>query len=161
MKGYVHSIQSLGTVDGPGIRFIAFMQGCPMRCMFCHNPDTWDTKGGREMTASELVQKCLRYREYFGAEGAYLPLNMNQNCVEHPIADYRYTLCGGAYSGLVLAQAWWYTQDEKILREIYPLLKKFILFYTSTMKRDADGTCHFIWSVPPEIFRLYFFARFR
>ena len=93
-----------------------------------------------------------RTKEYFGAEGAYLPLNMNQNGVEHPIADYRYTLCGGAYSGLVLAQAWWYTQDEKILREIYPLLKKFILFYTSTMKRDADGTCHFIWSVPPEIF---------
>jgi hypothetical protein len=93
-----------------------------------------------------------RTKEYFKAEGAYLPLNMNQNCVEHPIADYRYTLCGGAYSGLVLAQAWWYTQDEKILREIYPLLKKFILFYTSTMTRDADGVYHFIWSVPPEIF---------
>ena len=93
-----------------------------------------------------------RTKEYFGAEGAYLPLNMNQNGLEHPIADYRYTLCGGAYSGLVLAQAWWYTQDEKILKEIYPLLKKFILFYTSTMTKDAAGTYHFIWSVPPEIF---------
>ena len=93
-----------------------------------------------------------RTKECFGAEGAYLPLNMNQNGVEHPIADYRYTLCGGAYSGLVLAQAWWYTHDENVLREIYPLLKKFILFYTSTMTRDAAGTYHFIWSVPPEIF---------
>ena len=111
----------------------------------------------------------------FGAEGAYLPLNVNHFGKEHPITDYRYTLCGGAYSGLVLAQAWWYTQDEAILRRIYPLLKKFILFYTSTARtpslrrdstartpslrsgtstatKDVDGTYHFIWSVPPEIF---------
>ena len=93
-----------------------------------------------------------RTKEVFGAKGAYLPLNMNQFGFEHPIADYRYTLCGGAYSGLVLAQAWWYTQDEAILKRIYPLLKKFILFYTDTATKDADGTYHFIWSVPPEIF---------
>ncbi|HHU15829.1 MAG TPA: hypothetical protein GXZ62_11660 [Lentisphaerae bacterium] len=93
-----------------------------------------------------------RTMEKFGVKGAYLPLNMNQFGFEHPVADYRYTLCGGAYSGLVLAQAWWYTGDEAVLREIYPLLKKFILFYTETMTRDADGTYHFIWSVPPEIF---------
>ena len=95
-----------------------------------------------------------RTKECFGekAEGVYLPLNMNLNGVEHPIADYRYTLCGGAYSGLVLVQAWWYTHDEAILKEVYPLLKKFIRFYTSTMTRDAAGTYHFLWSVPPEIF---------
>ena len=93
-----------------------------------------------------------RTREVFGVDGAYLPLNMNQNGREAPIADYRYTLCGGAYSGLVLAQAWWYTHDESLLREVYPLLKKFIRFYTATMTKDGDGTYHFIWSVPPEIF---------
>ena len=93
-----------------------------------------------------------RTREVFGVDGVYLPLNMNHNGREAPIADYRYTLCGGAYSGLVLAQSWWYTHDESLLRETYPLLKKFIRFYTETMTRDADGTCHFIWSVPPEIF---------
>lgn len=93
-----------------------------------------------------------RTKEMFGAEGAYLPLNMNQNGVEHPIAEYRYTLCGAAYTGLMLAHAWWYTHDEKILRRVYPLLKRLIRFYTSTMSRDSDGTCHFIWSVPPEIF---------
>lgn len=65
----VHSLQTLGTLDGPGVRFVVFTQGCPLRCACCHNPDTWDTKGGREMSADELVQKCLRYREYFGAEG--------------------------------------------------------------------------------------------
>ena len=93
-----------------------------------------------------------RTKEMFGCRGAYLPLNMNPCGFEHPIADYRYTLCGGAYSGLVLAQAWWYTHDEAILKAVYPLLKKFILFYTDTMKRGSDGTYHFIWSVPPEIF---------
>ena len=93
-----------------------------------------------------------RTREVFGVEGVYVPQNMNQNGREIPIADYRYTLCGAAYSGLILAQSWWYTHDESILREIYPLLKKFIRFYTETMSRDEDGICHFIWSVPPEIF---------
>ena len=93
-----------------------------------------------------------RTREVFGVAGAYLPLNMNPFGVEHPIADYRYTLCGGAYSGLVLAQAWWYTHDEAVLRRVYPLLRAFIRFYTETMTRDADGTYHLLWSVPPEIF---------
>ncbi|HNX03915.1 MAG TPA: hypothetical protein PKI32_00345 [Opitutales bacterium] len=93
-----------------------------------------------------------RTREVFGVAGAYLPLNMNLDGVEYPIGHYRYTLCGGAYSGLILAQAWKYSRDEALLKEVYPLLKKFILFYTETMRRDGNGTYHFIWSVPPEIF---------
>ena len=67
--GYVHSIQSLGTVDGPGVRFVVFFQGCHLRCKCCHNPDTWDLKCGTEYTAEEIVAKALRYREYFGTEG--------------------------------------------------------------------------------------------
>ena len=95
-----------------------------------------------------------RTKEVFGAsaEGAYLPLNMNPEGVEHPIRHYRYTLCGGAYSGLVLAKAWQHSRDPELMKDIYPVLREFIRFYTSTMTRDKDGTCHFIWSVPPEIF---------
>ena len=93
-----------------------------------------------------------RTREWFGVSGACLPINMSLDGKEEPVASYRYTLCGSAYSGLVLAQAWWYSHDEEILKAVYPLLKKFIRFYTETMTRDADGTCHFLWSVPPEIF---------
>ncbi len=93
-----------------------------------------------------------RTKEVFGVSGVYLPLNMNHFGREHPIADYRYTLCGGAYSGLVLSQAWRHSRDKNLLHEMYPLLKKFILFYTETMTRDPDGTYRFIWSVPPEIF---------
>ena len=68
-SGRVHSIQSMGTLDGPGVRFVVFTQGCPLRCKCCHNPDTWALEGGKEYTAEELVKMALRYREYFGSEG--------------------------------------------------------------------------------------------
>lgn len=66
--GYVHSIQTLGAVDGPGIRFCVFMQGCPLRCMYCHNPDTWE-KGGTPYTVAELADRIERYRTYFTGGG--------------------------------------------------------------------------------------------
>lgn len=68
MNGYIHSFESFGTVDGPGIRFVVFMQGCPMRCLYCHNPDTW-TRGGKSFTAEEVAQSALRYKSYFTGGG--------------------------------------------------------------------------------------------
>ena len=67
--GQVHSIQSLGTVDGPGLRFVVFMQGCNLRCGCCHNPDTWEMNAEKHFTPEEIVEKVLRYREYFGNKG--------------------------------------------------------------------------------------------
>ncbi len=69
IKGYISSIQTLGTLDGPGVRFVAFMQGCNLRCGCCHNPETWETDGGTEYTADELFNKSERYRSYFGKDG--------------------------------------------------------------------------------------------
>lgn len=69
MMGRIHSFQSLGTVDGPGIRAVVFMQGCPLRCICCHNPDTWDYGGGSEITVKELVKKISSLRSYFGSQG--------------------------------------------------------------------------------------------
>ncbi len=69
MNGRIHSFQSLGTVDGPGVRFVVFMQGCPLRCKCCHNPDTWDPNGGSLFTAEDVVKRAARFREYFGKAG--------------------------------------------------------------------------------------------
>ena len=69
MKGRIHSIQSLGAVDGPGVRYVVFLQGCPLRCAYCHNPDTWDFAGGTEREAAELVKEIYRFKPYFGTKG--------------------------------------------------------------------------------------------
>ena len=69
MKGKIHSIQTLGTLDGPGVRFVLFTQGCHLRCGCCHNPDTWHMADGKEADAVELAQKATRYRTYFGEKG--------------------------------------------------------------------------------------------
>lgn len=65
----VHSLESFGAADGPGVRYVIFLKGCRMRCQFCHNPDTWDEEGGTVYTAQELLDKALRYRNYWGAKG--------------------------------------------------------------------------------------------
>lgn len=67
--GRVSSLQSLGTLDGPGIRYVVFMQGCPLRCACCHNPETHDLNGGDEYTADQIVEKVSKYTEYFGEKG--------------------------------------------------------------------------------------------
>ena len=59
----------MGTVDGPGVRFVVFLQGCNLQCAYCHNPETWDISGGKEMSADEIFHKMLRYRPYFGQKG--------------------------------------------------------------------------------------------
>lgn len=69
MVGKISSIQTLGTLDGPGVRFTAFLQGCNLRCGCCHNPETWEMNGGEEYTPEQLVEKVCRYTEYFGEEG--------------------------------------------------------------------------------------------
>ncbi|MGL5256041.1 MAG: 4Fe-4S cluster-binding domain-containing protein, partial [Proteocatella sp.] len=80
IKGYINSIQSLGAVDGPGVRFVVFLQGCPLRCIYCHNPETWDINLGlnkqvklgksvQVFTPEQLLKKALRYKSYFGSKG--------------------------------------------------------------------------------------------
>ena len=65
MNGYIHSTESFGSVDGPGVRFVIFVAGCPMRCQFCHNPDTWNMQVGEKRSADELLAQALRYKSYW------------------------------------------------------------------------------------------------
>lgn len=67
--GTVHSVESCGTVDGPGIRFIVFTQGCPLRCQYCHNADTWEFGCGRKVSPEEIIKEANSYRSFFDATG--------------------------------------------------------------------------------------------
>lgn len=92
IKGRVHSIQTLGTVDGPGVRFVVFLQGCPLRCACCHNPDTWKTDEGTLYTSEEILEKCLRYKEYFGEKGG-ITLSGGEPLLQSDFAYELFSLC--------------------------------------------------------------------
>ena len=64
MEGRIHSIETFGTVDGPGVRYVIFVQGCPLRCQYCHNPDTWEINVGNIKTVDELIEDYEKYRPY-------------------------------------------------------------------------------------------------
>lgn len=71
-QGYVHSFESFGTLDGPGIRFVIFLQGCPLRCLYCHNPDSWQVNIGKQYSSDELVSEVSKYKNYLQNGGVTL-----------------------------------------------------------------------------------------
>lgn len=87
--GYVHSIETFGTLDGPGIRYVIFMQGCPLRCKFCHNPDTWRVGAGKKMTADQLTADIKQYLPFFKASGGGVTASGGEPLLQ---ADFLLTL---------------------------------------------------------------------
>lgn len=92
MTGRIHSIQSMGTLDGPGVRYVVFLQGCPLRCHCCHNPDTWAADGGFDMTAEALVQRVERFRPYFGKDGG-ITLSGGEPLLQPAFVEEVFRLC--------------------------------------------------------------------
>lgn len=72
MEGYIHSVETYGTLDGPGIRYVVFMQGCALRCKYCHNPDTWQLHAGKKQTVQELMEDILKYKNFIKTGGVTL-----------------------------------------------------------------------------------------
>ncbi len=92
MNGYINSVQSFGAVDGPGVRYVIFMQGCPLRCSCCHNPDTWEFSKEQEVTAEEMLSKIMRFRDYFGADGG-VTVSGGEALMQYEFVTELFSLC--------------------------------------------------------------------
>lgn len=92
-KGRVHSFESFGTVDGPGIRFVVFLQGCPLRCLYCHNRDTWGSKGGTEYSAEEIVSKAIQYKSFMDSSGGGITLSGGEPTLQSEFCEEIFKLC--------------------------------------------------------------------
>ncbi len=84
IKGRINSVETFGTVDGPGIRYIVFFQGCPLRCQYCHNRDSWDIKGGKEISLKELVQDIKKYIPFMKASGGGVTVSGGEPTLQLP-----------------------------------------------------------------------------
>lgn len=91
--GRINSLQTMGLVDGPGIRGVVFFQGCSLRCAYCHNPDTWELAQGQEMTASELVQKLVRFKSYYEKSGGGVTCSGGEPLLQPDFLLELLTLC--------------------------------------------------------------------
>lgn len=96
LTGRIHSIESFGTVDGPGIRFIAFFQGCVMRCLYCHNPDTWDMKAGRLVTVDELMQEVVSYKHFILPNGGGVTASGGEAMLQAEFISHWFKACHAA-----------------------------------------------------------------
>ncbi len=158
--GRVHSIQSLGTLDGPGVRFVVFFQGCALRCSCCHNPDTWDFSGGKEMSAEKIVQKAVNYKDYFGRDGG-ITLSGGEPLSQSDFAREIFTLChnegintcldtsGSIYNESVshlldttdrVLLDIKYTNEKQYLENVGCSIKKPLLFLEELEKRHIPTT---------------------
>ncbi|WP_163653224.1 pyruvate formate-lyase-activating protein [Listeria sp. PSOL-1] len=91
--GGIHSVETMGTVDGPGIRYIIFMQGCLLRCQFCHNPDTWKIGTGTKRTAEDVFKEAIRYREFWDNSGGGITVSGGEPLLQIDFLIELFTLC--------------------------------------------------------------------
>lgn len=129
IKGKISSFQSLGAVDGPGVRFVVFFKGCPLNCLCCHNPETKAFDGGEEYAAEEVVNKALRYKEYFGEKGG-ITLSGGEPVAQPEFAAEIFRLCkeNGIHTCLDTSG---YTLNERVME---------LLRYTDLVLLDIKYT---------------------
>ena len=142
MKGYVHSIETFGLVDGPGVRFIAFMAGCAMRCKYCHNPDTWSMSVGEQFEAEELVKRALRYKSYW-KNGGGITVSGGEPMLQAEFVTELFTLAkkAGIHTTLDTSAQPWNKDDEKFqkLLEVTDLVMLDIKEFDSSAHKELTG----------------------
>jgi len=140
VEGRIHSIETFGTVDGPGVRFVAFIQGCPMRCAFCHNPDTWDAGAPVKftLTAEQLMEKVLRYRDYIKSGG--VTLSGGEPLVQAVFVREFFALCrqNGIHTALDTSGAI-FTDEARSVLEVTDLVMLDIKTLDDSLHRDYTG----------------------
>jgi len=133
--GRIHSFESFGTVDGPGIRFVVFMQGCALRCRYCHNPDTWDLSGGTPYTVAQVMAKIERYLPYFAASGGGVTISGGEPVLQLPFLRELLAACQAKGIHTALDTAGWIEPAA-----LAPLLSCLDLILLDIKHIDAD--CH-------------------
>lgn len=146
MLGRIHSFQSLGTLDGPGVRAVVFMQGCPLRCACCHNPDTWEVGGGSEHSAEEIFRKVQRLRSYFGKDGG-VTVSGGEPLLQADFVAELFRLCreDGINTALDTSGCIWSESVERLLLRTDLVLLDYKYTnecdyqkYVGMSKKDAD-----------------------
>ena len=126
--GRVHSIESFATQDGPGIRFLLFMQGCAASCLYCQNPDTWNLKAGFDMTAGEVLEKVKRCMPYIKASGGGITVSGGEPLLQTGFLIELFKLCKkNNIHTAVDTSAFSDDHNKKLLRKLIPLTDLFIL----------------------------------
>lgn len=137
-KGYIHSLETFGSVDGPGVRFVAFLQGCSMRCKFCHNPETWQGKG-EEWDAQSLWKKMYRYKTYWGKDGG-ITVSGGEPLLQMDFVTELFSLAKSNQVSTVLDTSGQpFTEDEEWLSRFEKLIQVTDLVMLDLKLMDESG----------------------
>lgn len=93
ITGKIHSVETCGTLDGPGIRYVIFFQGCPLRCQYCHNPDTWKFEEGKEVTVDELMEEILKYKSFMSFSGGGITASGGEPLIQYGFLEELFKRC--------------------------------------------------------------------
>ena len=142
IKGKIHSFESFGTVDGPGIRYVIFMQGCSLRCKYCQNRDTWDINTGMEYTADELIAKISRYKNYFLSSGGGVTVSGGEPLLQLNFLLELFTKLKalGIHTAIDTSGAFSITEDMKELIDLTDLFLLDIKCINDEICKDLTGT---------------------
>jgi pyruvate formate lyase activating enzyme len=126
--GRIHSIESFATQDGPGIRFLVFLQGCAARCVYCQNPDTWNLKAGFDMSAEEVLSKVKRCMPYIKASGGGITVSGGEPLLQMEFLVELFGLCkANNIHTAVDTSAFYNNHDRRVLQKLIALTGLFIL----------------------------------